>query len=185
MRWLLLVAAVAIASGGKAHGQAPGPNRADRLKAVYLYNFGNYNEWPEGAFPNVPPAEQKFVIGVLGKTNPVQTVLKAIGAKKQVAKRTLESQMIPNVNAKWSCHILYIPATCPEPVVKAALARVKGKPVLIVGETKDFATPETGGHIQFFVQGAAIKFLIRPKAIAADKMKASAKILQIGEVLKN
>ena len=168
---------------GPSRSTGTAPNRADKLKAVYLYNFGNYIDWPAKAFPNNPPDQQEFVIGVLGTKHPVHTVLKAIGVRKKVGPRKLKSVMIPDVKADWSCHVLFIPAACPEDIVNAALKKAKEKPILIVGESDNFASPDIGGHVQFFVQGAAIKFFIRPKAIAAQGMKAGARILQIGQVL--
>lgn len=181
----VIVLALLLAGGSLlCPATAQGQSRVDKLKAVYLFNFGNYIQWPDKAFKPGPAAEQKFVIGVLGTRHPVQAVLKAIGSKKKVGQRTLDARMIPDVKADWSCQILFIPETCPPGVVAAALKKVKDKPVLVVGETPDFASPKNGGMIEFFLAGNTIRFRIRPKAIAADKMKASAKILQIGVVLE-
>src|SRR4051812_26602064 len=38
-------------------------NREYPLKALFLYNFGSYVEWPAAAFPS---ADHPFVIGLLG-----------------------------------------------------------------------------------------------------------------------
>lgn len=40
-----------------------GGAKAPRVKAVFLYNFTQFVEWPAAAFPS---AEAPFVIGILG-----------------------------------------------------------------------------------------------------------------------
>ncbi len=63
-----------------------GVNREYKLKAVYLYKFATYIEWPESTFDN---ANSPFVIGVLGP-NPVGKDLQQIAKVKKVGDRKIE-----------------------------------------------------------------------------------------------
>src|SRR5688572_2456800 len=51
-------------TGGRAGAPAqPAPAKEYQVKAVFLYNFAQFVEWPTTAFPT---AETPLVIGVLG-----------------------------------------------------------------------------------------------------------------------
>ena len=51
-------------------------NREYPLKALFLYNFGGYVEWPDESFAS----DQPFVIGILGKA-PLDQTLREIAAR--------------------------------------------------------------------------------------------------------
>ncbi len=70
-------------------------------------------------------------------------------------------------------------------MVQLAFRRAKNRPILIVGETENFATKEVGGIVNFFVQDTSIKFEINPKSLNAVGLKANSKLLQLGVVIND
>ena len=175
----LVVLAVLLSSVLDASAQ----DRSHQVKAVYLYNFGNYVTWPtEAGSTRKKPTE--FVIGVLAAMDPVEDVLTKIAAKKTVHGVKIRTLLIPDVDAKWDCQILYIPAATSPEVIRKALKVVKEKPVLVVGELPDFAT-SGGGMIRFYQAQTMIRFEINPDAIRKADMKASSKLIQIGRTVSD
>ena len=155
----------------------------DKLKAVYLYNFGNYIEWPAVSTP-ASSSKAPFVIGIVGETHPVHSVLSAIAAKKKLNGRTIQPQFIDGDEEELNCDIIYFPVETPKAIVEALRTRLNKKPVLLVGETLDFAKPDSGGMINFFTSGTAIRFEINPDTIKNVGLKASSKLIQLGTVIR-
>jgi hypothetical protein len=54
-----------------------------------------------------------------------------------------------------------------------------GKPLLLVGETQKFA--DLGGNVNFFLDGARVRFEINVEAIRREKMQINAKLLILGK----
>src|SRR5690349_16654023 len=73
------------------------------LKALFLYNFGGYVEWPAEAFVT---AEQPFVIGVLGNA-PLDDTLRELAQTKKVAGRRIVVEQFPSVDSVRACQILF------------------------------------------------------------------------------
>src|SRR5882762_3409674 len=59
--WLLLAAWL---PGGLSQAADTTPSRENQVKAVFLFNFAQFVEWPPEAFPE---AQTPLVIGVLGE----------------------------------------------------------------------------------------------------------------------
>lgn len=71
------------------------------MKAVFLYNFTRYFEWPENKKLN------NFVIYVVGKNESLMSELKNLAAKKKVGNQEIEIKTLLNSIQK-SFQILYI-----------------------------------------------------------------------------
>lgn len=176
---LLSIITILFLSTSSAHAQ----DRSHQVKAVYLYNFGNYVTWPvQSTEAREKPRE--FVIGILAARHPVEGVLNKIAKKKTIHGAKIRTLMIDDVSTNWSCQILYIPESTPSDVMKRALKAVKEKPVLVVGELPDFATLG-GGMIRFYQAQTMIRFEINPLAIRKARMKASSKLIQIGRAVSD
>ena len=105
---ILLIALIAL---NFISGKNPTPAQTQmrdtnaKIKAVFLYNFTKYIEWPEGK------REGNFVIGVLGQS-PVFSELANSAHKnneKPSAVRYLDIKSCNDVNSIAECHMLYIP----------------------------------------------------------------------------
>src|SRR5688572_27895567 len=76
-----------------ASTQAAAPAREYRVKAVFLFNFSRFVEWPESAFsaPGAP-----FVVGVFGH-DPFGGELEAVMRGETVGGRALEVRRVASL----------------------------------------------------------------------------------------
>ncbi len=75
-----------------------------RVKAVFLFNFAQFVDWPPDAFTD---PGQPFVIGILGK-DPFGAELDAVVRGETVAQRSLVVERYDNIAQLHNCNILYI-----------------------------------------------------------------------------
>ena len=73
-------------------------------KALYLYNFAKYTEWPKEAFAS---DEAPFVLGILGKEDPFGRDIDIIKGKL-VKGRKLEIRRYLSVPEVTDCQLLFI-----------------------------------------------------------------------------
>ena len=97
------------------------------VKAVFLFNFAQFVEWPREAFPS---EDSPILIGVLGD-NPFGTVLDEAVRNEKVNKHPLEVVYLPDVRAARRCHILFIKGSGPVRL-KAIFADLKGRSILLL-----------------------------------------------------
>src|SRR3989442_2101251 len=116
-------------------------SREYQVKAVFLFNFAQFVEWPPAALAG---ANTPLIIGVLGE-NPFGGYLDETVRDEKVDNRLLEVQRYQRVEEIKTCHILFISrseATRLEPI----LASLKDRSVLVVGDADDFV--QRGGMIR-------------------------------------
>jgi hypothetical protein len=159
-------------------GGTPDPARAApkeyQVKAVYLYNFAKFVEWPAMAFekPQTP-----YSICVLG-TDPFGEVLD-IAAAESVQGRRMTVRRIHELDGIGGCHILFVSPS--ERRRLAAIFEVLQKfPTLTVGEDEEFI--RAGGCMRFFLLGDTVRFEINIAATDRARLKVSAKLLSLARV---
>lgn len=112
-----------------------------KIKAVYIYNFTKYIEWPKEY------REQVFVIGVLGDS-PLVDELKSMSAAKKVFNQNIEIKKFNSVAEIGQCHILYVASEAKDPFANV-LAKIKTYSTLLITDKEGMAT-----------QGSAINFVV-------------------------
>jgi hypothetical protein len=152
-------------------------NREYPLKALFLYNFGSYIEWPSNCFPD---EHAPFTIGVIG-SSPLIESLQQIAATKKIGNRKILVTRFENANQIGVCQMLFVPASIPLPEQRSAIAAVKGRPVLLVGETPGFAND--GGSMNFIVQANKIRFEVNLAATKEQQLKVSSKLLAMAKIV--
>ena len=174
MLLLLSFCAVVAAVGSSTALAQEDISREYTIKAAYLYNFGRYVTWPEGAFSE---ADTPFVIGVLG-TDPFGEVLDTIAAEKKIEGRRIEVRRFASLDQYTPCHILFVNHSVDPEEQLDVIRRLGDSPVLLVGETPAFA--ERGGVMNFFVEENKVRFEINPLAAERAQLKISAKLRPLG-----
>lgn len=155
--------------------QASSPNPEYKLKAVYLFNFVRYVDWPETAFVN---DESPLIIGVLGD-DPFGKFLDETVAGEVLGNRKMEVRRYRHVSEIDDCHLLYVSRS--EAVrQKSILARLKGRSILFVSDMENFL--ENGGAIQFFTEKNKIRFRINVESVKDARLSISSKLLQLSGV---
>lgn len=163
-------------TAGRLQAQST-PTLEYKVKAVFLYNFTQFVEWPEGSFP---AADAPFVIGVLGE-NPFGTYLRETVSGEKKENHPIIVQYYKDVKDIRACHILYIPSEQGQPTHEV-LAAVQKRAVLTVGDAPDFIT--RGGIIRFYTQGGKIRLQIQPDTAKAAGLTISSKLLRLAELVQ-
>lgn len=153
-------------------------NREYPLKALFLYNFGGYIEWPADAFRG---SRDPFVIGILGSA-PLDQTLREISATRKIAGRTIVVERFTSADKVTPCQILFIGRDVSPQQQYAAVNKLKHQHVLIVGESEGFAG--RGGSVNFFVESNKIRFEINLDAARDEQLKISAKLLALAKIVK-
>ncbi|MFQ5656776.1 MAG: YfiR family protein [Candidatus Methylomirabilales bacterium] len=176
-RLIVMIAAIAGASGAaNVHAQSASL-REYQIKAAFLYNFVKFVEWPAEA---LPPPSVTMNVCVLGD-DPFGVALDSIEGKT-VKGRILEVKRFKTVQALEPCHVLFISSS-----EKKRLARIvetlKGSSVLTVGEMDRFA--ERGGIINLIITKNRVRFEINEGAAERAGLKISSKLLKLAEVVRD
>ena len=143
-----------------------------QVKAALLFNFAKFVEWPRSAFAS---RDSPLVIGILGE-NPFHNDLEQMIHDKKVDEHPLEIRLLPSPIQATNCHILFI-STSQKQQLPEALRTVKGSAVLTVSETERFT--ESGGMINFVLEGTKIRFQINNEAASRAGLKISSKLMSL------
>jgi hypothetical protein len=169
-RWGLLAVAAVLAGPVAAQ-----PSREYDLKAVFLYNFASFVDWPREALPE---AAQPFVIGVLGQ-DPFGRALEEVVAGEKAHGASLQVRRCQTVAEARECHILFIGAS-EAPRLAAILQELKGRPVLTVADMPRFL--ETGGIIAFSTDGR-VQLHVNTATARLAGLTISSKLLRVAKVV--
>lgn len=156
----------------KASAQAP--VREYLVKAVFLYNFSQFVEWPPSAFNgnNAP-----FIIGILGP-DPFGSFLDETVAGEKMNGHPMVVQRYADLKEVKACHILFINL----PNQADVLAALNNRSMLTVSDKDNFA--RIGGMIRFFTEKNKIRLQINPSAARAANLIISSKLLRVAEIIE-
>lgn len=145
-----------------------------QLKAVFLFNFAHFVEWPPGALAE---DQTPFVIGVLGK-DPFGSSLDEVVRGENVSRHPLAIERYPDVGRLRNCQILFIPAE-ELPHLAQILDALKGRSVLTVTE----GPAPRGVVIALLKEDSHIRMRIDLTAAKANNLTISSKLLRPAEIV--
>lgn len=119
------------------------------MKAVFLYNFTRYFEWPE------KKKVSNFVIYVIGKNEGLIAELNKLAKSKKVGNQDIEIKNSPSYEPGIQSHIIYFLPDVLK-VVSEAATKNKNKGALVVAETPGAC--KSGASINFIVIENKLKF---------------------------
>jgi hypothetical protein len=154
----------------------PGVTKDYQVKAVFLFNFAQFVEWPASAFAD---ASSPIVIGVLGE-DPFGAYLDETVRGEKVDNRPLEVQRYRRVDAIKVCHILFI-SRSEGSQLEQILASLKARSLLVVGDSDDFA--RRGGMIRLATVQNKIRLIINVEAAKTASLTISSKLLRSAELV--
>jgi hypothetical protein len=150
-------------------------SREYQLKAVFLYNFAQFTEWPTNAFAD---DKSPIIIGIVG-ADPFGSVLEQTTRGENVGGHPLTVQHFARAEDIKTCHLLFIPQTETRHV-EEILKAVSDKPVLTVA---DMDSPLTASVvIRFVVENNKVHFRINASAARAANITLSSKLLRVADV---
>jgi len=177
LRGRLVLAALLLAAGGGI-AAAPAPVTPEyQIKAVFLFNFGQFVDWPPQTFPR---AQSPLVIGILG-SDPFDSYLDEVVQGEKVNDHPLVIQRYRRAEDIGSCQILFI-SRSEAGRLDRVLAGLKGRSILTVGDTEDFA--RRGGMIRFMTVNNKIRLQINVDAARAAELTISSKLLAPSQIVK-
>ena len=147
------------------------------LKAVFLYNFTKFAEWPAGAFE---PGDAPFRICIVGE-DPFGPLLDELVAGERVHRRRIEVVRHRRPREARSCQIVYLAAD-QEPESVAEVPGAAEGTVFTVGESEAFLA--AGGLLRFRLLRSRIRLQINEEARARSRLKISSKLLQLAELVR-
>jgi hypothetical protein len=146
------------------------------LKAVFLYRFLSFVEWPLAA---LPPETEPFVIGILGE-DPFGVALRDIVNSDTVRNRRVEVRHLARVQDADTCHIVFVSRS--EGLRISGIVRyLRDKPVLTVSDADRFAAQ--GGMIGFDTVGSKMQVVVNLPAVQSAKLSISSKLLRLARVI--
>jgi hypothetical protein len=176
-RWLPLAVCIVVMSVSAVAWPAT-PAAEYQVKAAYLFNFGQFVEWPRQSYgsPDAP-----FVIGILGN-DPFGATLDKVIAGESLGGHLLIVRRFSKPQDISSCNILFI-ARSEAPRLEETLKLLQGRNILTV---TDIAGAESYGAIIVLInENNRIRMRINVGAARANNLVISSKLLRPAEVVGN
>jgi len=171
LRIAVVLALVAASLQGGSDGT---PIDEYQLKAVFLFNFAKFVEWPPQTFGD---ARDPFTICVAGD-NSFGSSLDDEVRGKTVANRPILVRLVSSPVQARKCQILFV-SFSERKRERGLLEALKGTSVLTVGDTDDFTAD--GGIVQFKMKGARIRIEIDTGAAERANLRISSRLLSLAE----
>ena len=173
--FLSVAAIIACIFAGRIQAQEFNPKEY-QVKAVFLFNFIQFVEWPATAFPS---ADAPIRVGVFGN-DPFNGALETAVHGEKVRQRPIVIERSSRLEALRDCHVVFVCRSEREHV-STILAVMAGRPVLTVGEVPDFA--RRGGVINFYLEGQKVRFEINRAAAQRSALKLSSQLLSLARLV--
>lgn len=148
------------------------------MKAVFLFNFLQFIEWPPDSFAS---DDSPFIIGVLG-ADPFGEALDATVKGELIKGRAIEVIRYAQPSEISQCHMLFIAASEVEQVPQI-LQQLQGTATLTVGDTNNFA--RLGGMIRFITNSGKTRLAINLESAKAANLDINAKLLRLSEIVSS
>ena len=173
--WCVVCCGLLLLGGRDGLAQA-GPSREYQIKAVFLFNFAQFVEWPAVAFAG---STSPLVIGILGG-DPFGAYLDETVRDEKVNNRPLTIQRYHQVDEIKTCHVLFI-SRSEASRLDQILVSLKDRSILLVGDADDFV--QRGGMIRLATNQSKIRVSINVDAAKAANLTISSKLLRAAELV--
>ena len=163
--WLALVVASGVAAAFP---------REYQVKAIFLFNFTQFVDWPRSAEP-----ERSIAICILGE-DPFGSYLDDALRGEHVDNRALVVRRYRRAEDIENCQVLFI-SQSESSRIDAALARVRDSGTLTVSDARDFS--ERGGMVGFVTDDNRVRLRINVAVARAAGITISSKLLRVAEII--
>ncbi len=149
------------------------------IKAAFLYNFAKFVEWPPTAFD---AADAPIVFCVVGH-NPFNGSLARVVSDRTANGRRIEVRHLAADDNLSGCNLIFMAESEDEQVAQVLqkTRNENGRPVLTVGESKEFA--EAGGMIRLLVDQGRIRFDINVVEAERAGLRLSSQLLKLARTV--
>lgn len=148
-----------------------------QVKAVYLYNFTRFVEWP----PQAPAMRSSsFAICVLGR-DPFGPALDATVAGESVGGKSVVARRISKPEEGVDCRVLFV-SVSEDSHLKGDLTVLDKTGVLTVSDIPRFS--ERGGMIQFVTDGDKVRFEVNLSNAKDSGIRLSSDLLKLAIAIR-
>ena len=162
---------------------AADPSRAEspddleyRIKAAYLYNFGRFVVWPQGAGAPSRP----FVLGILGDQE-FGDLLQHTVRGKELRGRAVRARQISTIAEARECDLVFISSSKKRDLTRI-LSDLRGSGVLTIGEVDAFLNE--GGMVNFVIERDTVRFDVNLDAIQSAGFEVSSQLLKVARDIR-
>jgi len=161
---------------GSVYAAEPPTLSERQVKALFLFNFAKYVDWPAGAFTN---SSAPIVIDVVGEDG-FSDEFRRVAGDRTVNDRKVVIKQIEDTADLKDCQILFVGSSEKEHLTEI-LEKVKNSAVLTVGETDRFLIQD--GMINFTKKENKIRLEINLVPAQRVNLKLSSKLLTVADVV--
>lgn len=152
------------------------PSEEYQVKAVFLYNFVQFVQWPAETFPE---KNSPLVVCILGD-DPFKSYLDDVVKDEKVEEHPIQVVRYGRIEDAKVCHLLFVSASETRKL-PPILASLKSRKVLTVGESESFS--RQGGMVSFITRDGKIRLKVNLGAVQAADLTVSAKLLRLAEIV--
>jgi YfiR/HmsC-like len=143
-----------------------------QVKAIYLFNFGRFVEWPASI---TTPRAKSFAVCVLGQ-DPFGAALDAALSGEMINLAPVVARRIPKPEEAVNCRVLFI-SSSESSQLGEVLASLDKRSVLTVSDMPQFA--KRGGMVQFLLDGNRVRFEVNLDATQRVGLNLSSDLLKL------
>jgi hypothetical protein len=147
-----------------------------QVKALFLYNFAKFVDWPDGSYSS---PQGPFTICIVGE-DPFGSELDQAVKGKTINNRKLAVKRVAKARDARSCQIAFISST-DERRVRMLLDELRSASVLTVGDINGFTG--WGGVVKFTLEANKVRFEINVDAAEHVRLRISSKLLSLAKVV--
>lgn len=170
--WTCLAPTSLQVQGSNAAAQVPDEYK---VKAVFLFHFAQFVEWPDDSFSR---QDEPMVIGVLGE-NPFGDYLDEVVSGESIKGHPLQVKRFSKPEEISKCHILFV-GVDGMGQLRTLLKDLESRAMLTVGDNPAFI--RAGGMIRFFSEDSKIRLQINPEAARSSGLMISSKLLRLADI---
>ncbi len=149
----------------------------NKVKAVFLYNFTNFIEWPQSAFRS---PDASFVIGFYGEEI-FGNYLRETVSGETVSKHRIMIRRIREKDDIEGCHMIFIDKS-DAGNAHHVVQLVRDLPVLTVSDAEDFV--KAGGMLRLYREGDRMRIQINAERASAAGLKINPKLLKLASLYR-
>jgi hypothetical protein len=146
------------------------------VKSLLLGHFFGYTTWPAASFQSQTDPIRLLVVG----KDPFGKVLEAKLGKLTIGKRPIVIERSTKVPERIVAHAVF----CGELELGERLlliARVKARPILLIGETPGFA--EDGACVNLYFEDTHVRFEVNPEVVKRNGLSLSSEMLKVAKLV--
>ena len=149
------------------------------VKAAFVLNFVKVTTWPDNTFNDTPGI---INLCLVGDDTLLAATFQSIDGK-EVGERRLRVHVTSPAGDCRGCEVFFVGNSIDHAYLLRFFAALKERPVLIIGETPDFA--RIGGIINFISKNGKLHFEINPQEVERHGLKISSRILQLATIVES